>query len=68
MHLYIMLQCKIGLKSFIVMGVAIWGTKAILVVLTHLGIIEELKKYLSSNEISTNNVLISLEEQKGITI
>jgi hypothetical protein len=50
------------------MGVAIWGTKAILVVLTHLGIIEELKKYLSSNEISTNNVLISLEEQKGITI
>jgi len=48
MHLYITLQHEIGLKSFIVVGVAILGTKTILVELTHLGRVLILKKYLIS--------------------
>jgi hypothetical protein len=47
-HLYITLQHEIGFKSFIVVGVAILGTKAILVALTHLGRVLILKKYLIS--------------------
>jgi len=41
MHLHITLQHERGLKSFIMVGVSILGTKAILVALTHLGRVEE---------------------------
>jgi hypothetical protein len=78
MHLYITLQQNIGLKSFIVRGFSIFGTKAILVTLTYLGRAENSKKYftaakkslqkipqilLKNNEITTKNSLTPFEKQ-----
>jgi len=60
-HLYITLQHGIDLKSFTVMSVVILGSKTILVALTHLGRVEELKKNLTT--VIKSLPIISFEEQ-----